>query len=739
MSRTSLLLCAGAAAAALHAQQPVWTRGTPFPPAGTPSLCFDERRERAVLVLADQTWQFDGAAWTLGSAQHAPGDRGWPALAFDRGRGATWLFGGYLWSLAGSAPQNDLWTWDGTAWTAVTAPAAPRPAPRYDVPLVHDTARDRLVLYGGRTAGGYANDTWEFDGAAWTQASPTSTPTSRYAHEMVYDLARGVTVLFGGLDATLANALAETWEWNGTDWTLRTPASSPSPRYAAGLAYDQRNARVLLHGGRNGSTYPNDTWAYDGSTWTPLPTGGTAAPTEVPTRLCFDPARAEAITARSRAGGLSTWAFDGTSWRSVVQDPHPGPRDHHALAYDPARSAGVMFGGGLGGFGLGYYHDTWEYRGGTWRRVPTATLPPAREDPGLAYDPVNAALLLFGGAGTFSSDLWLFDGTDWTARHPAVLPPPRVRHAMATDTARNRVVLFGGGSGFVLLGDTWEWNGAVWSQRQPTNAPSPRASAGMTYDAVRQRTVLYGGGDLTYGPPRTDHWEWDGTSWTLRSASAAPGRRAAPGLAFDAHRGAVLLHGGYDTMFSLPLPRNDLWLWDGISWTAQAVASPPPTRQHGPLFFDTGIARTVLFSGDLRSDEWLLGPASAAAVTGYGAGCPGAFGLPHLRARGLPVQGNRWFGFELSSLAPGAFAVLGVSTVPQNVPLGGGCAVLVDGPLWWWGLADPRGHREFDLPIPDTPAVRGAALFAQAAALDPRGAFAGLLVASGGLRVGLDR
>jgi hypothetical protein len=715
----------------LRSQQINWTPGTAVEPFGTPNLAFDERRNRAVLVLADQTWEFDGAAWIRAAAPHAPGNRTFPGLTYDRTGSVTWLFGGVL---SGTA-QNDLWTWNGAAWTAVAAPAAPRPAPRWETAIAHDTARNRLVVYGGRTPTGFTSETWEFDGAAWSLAAPTISPTTRYGHELVYDQLRGVTVLFGGLDASLATPLAETWEWNGTNWSLRNLPQSPSPRYAAGLAYDRAQARVLLHGGRNSTSvagYVTDTWAYDGATWTALPTGGTSPPIEVPVRLCFDPARGEAVTVRSRAGGLQTWAYDGSTWRSVLSNPQPGARDLNTCTYDPVRGVGVMFGGGTG-TGISF-NDTYDYRGGVWRRIPTAAWPPVQE--ALAYDPVNAAVLMWLG-----NAVWLFDGNAWTSRQPAVVPPWRSGYAMATDLARSRIVLFGGANFFgTISGETWEWDGTVWSLRQPATAPAPRIAAGMTYDSLRQRIVLYGGSTST--PTDTaarDPWEWDGTTWLQRSPAAAPGDRMAPGLVFDAQRGVVLMHGGSYLQFGFRIPRNDTWQWNGVVWTMLPVSSPPPTRRHIPMFYDAGLARTVLFSGDLRNDEWLLGPVSTAAVASYGTGCPGTFGVPHLRGRGLPVPGNRWFGLQVSAMAPNAFTVAGLASSPLNAPIGGGCTLLIDAPTLLWGLADARGQLEFNLPLPNVPTLLGGTLFAQIAGLDPGGAFGGVLAVSPGLRIDIDR
>jgi hypothetical protein len=52
---------------------------------------------------------------------------------------------------------------------------------------------------------------------------------------MAYDAAHAQVVLFGGIGSgALFN---DTWTWDGTDWTKRTPAHLPSARYRHAMAY----------------------------------------------------------------------------------------------------------------------------------------------------------------------------------------------------------------------------------------------------------------------------------------------------------------------------------------------------------------------------------------------------------------------------------------------------------------------------------------------------------------------
>src|SRR5262249_50172954 len=108
---------------------------------------------------------------------------------------------------SGGTIVNDLWEWDGSTangnWTK-KAPPAPLPPYRYMHGMAYDSARKVVVIFGGYSQGGYANDTWELDPAgnagagAWAQKSPVTVPAKRYQVGMTYDSFRGRVVMQGG-------------------------------------------------------------------------------------------------------------------------------------------------------------------------------------------------------------------------------------------------------------------------------------------------------------------------------------------------------------------------------------------------------------------------------------------------------------------------------------------------------------------------------------------------------------
>jgi hypothetical protein len=290
------------------------------------------------------------------------------------------------------------------------------------------------------------------------------------------------------------------------------------------------------------------------------PPAAVAPPAAYSVGAAYDAARQQLVLFGGYRDGQyvgDTWEWDGRIWRRTAESG-PTPRNGPALAYDEARHQIVLFGGDTRATGaLG---DTWVFDGGGWRRVATSG-PPPRSTHHIVYDARRRRIVLFGGAAgtTMLGDTWEWDGERWTLM-ASDGPPARTLYGLAYDSARGRVVLFGGTSVLApdapSFGDTWEWDGAHWTQIK-TTGPSARDHVAMGYDPLRRVVVLHGGGTGPVDPAET--WTYDGRSWT-RASSTGPRRRFAK-LVFDAHAGAMLLCGGFDTE-----PSAELWRLTGATW-----------------------------------------------------------------------------------------------------------------------------------------------------------------------------
>ena len=104
------------------------------------------------------------------------------------------------------------------------------PEDRYEAEAVYDTARQRVILFGGTPGSGVGtNETWGWDGSRWVQLADSG-PPPRYAPAMAYDAARDRVVLFGGIAGGVR--LGDTWEWDGSRWS-QVASTGPQPRAAA--------------------------------------------------------------------------------------------------------------------------------------------------------------------------------------------------------------------------------------------------------------------------------------------------------------------------------------------------------------------------------------------------------------------------------------------------------------------------------------------------------------------------
>jgi hypothetical protein len=328
-------------------------------------------------------------------------------------------------------------------------------------------------------------------------------------------------VVFGGVSFLGLSAAfyQDTWSFVNDVWTpviqggSCTPATCPSPRAGAMMAYYPTEDALLLFGGFStaGLFSPinadNDTWLYANSTWTNITaTAGTA----------------------------------------------PSPRFEGVMSYDPSDNYVVLFGGSdANGNSL---EDTWKFSGGTWTNLSAnyapGDFPEARAGAAVAASP-DGHVMVYGGEdgstiienscdnGTGlglgdSAVAWWFFGGKWTVMNGwgYICPPPI---PAGTQTSPPPLA------------------GPIVEQ----NPPCGRINPALGWSPKNDRFALYGG----YGPtnPSTctggpnylnDTWTYgapsgDGFSWFAASDSGDPGARYEMGYASDFTDGYFEIFGGY--------------------------------------------------------------------------------------------------------------------------------------------------------------------------------------------------
>lgn len=288
------------------------------------------------------------------------------------------------------------------------------PSARSGAAMTFDLNSVAVLLFGG-SAPLINGETWTYDGVNWTQLTPATSPSARFGAQLVYDSARGVSVLYGGLASNISipPPNSDTWEWNGTTWSQAAPAANPGPRYQYGACFDSVRGRTVLYGGSTTqllSPPSNQTWEYQGTTWTQVTTAGNPGPRNRPA-MCFHTGLGRTVLfGGSDASGLtdSTWLYDGTTWTQVsIPGVKPSPRSSASMAYDPTRNLCVLMGGQNLSGPLG---DTWTFDGAAWTQQPVTTQ--AVRDHALAFLPLNNHVVKFGGfaaaPNVLSNQTWEF-------------------------------------------------------------------------------------------------------------------------------------------------------------------------------------------------------------------------------------------------------------------------------------------------------------------------------------------
>ena len=196
-------------------------------------------------------------------------------MAYDSARGKVVLFGGYYYDYNNlkSYYLSDTWEWDGKNWIKMQLSTSP--SARREHAMVYDSARRKVVLFGGfyyDYSGGksyYFSDTWELDGKNWTQIHPITSPPYRWRHAMACDFGQGKVSMFGGLGK--GGLLSDTWEWDGKNWARIHLTKIPPARLAHTMAYDSVSGWMVLFGGNCVGGYLGDTWGKRRHNWVNFP------------------------------------------------------------------------------------------------------------------------------------------------------------------------------------------------------------------------------------------------------------------------------------------------------------------------------------------------------------------------------------------------------------------------------------------------------------------------------------
>jgi hypothetical protein len=271
--------------------------------------------------------------------------------------------------------------------------------------MAYDAKHGEYVLFGGQTPTHSSDETWTSDGKTWKLQTPAHRPATREGAAMAYDRAHGVIVMYGGTNLSVGEGqdLADTWTWDGIDWT-QADAGPGAPGMRNGPSMVSTPNGVLLFGGHFANVdYYADVWSWTGKVWqrvdaAPRPPGRAgAAVAWIPTDSSLFAFGGIGIKVGGGPGESGVTIGDGWRWdrRTWSKLPGSGPgATSFADAIWDATSASVVV---LLGMTCPDPTDTaWAWAAGGWSRLPNPGMS-ARWGAAVAQAPGGEALL-FGGS-----------------------------------------------------------------------------------------------------------------------------------------------------------------------------------------------------------------------------------------------------------------------------------------------------------------------------------------------------
>lgn len=324
-------------------------------------------------------------------------------------------------------------------WEEVTPVSSP--SPRIVHAMAYDTDNQQVILFGGRDASDFTNDTWSYNTIDRTWEELTSSPfvsgcpTIPTSNLIVYDTWKKQFLHFGLLDETCSEAQTRVYNVGSKSWSVLPTDDSPQPRQLAAMVYVPDTQQVVLFGGKTETGLNNETWIFDTST---------------------------------------------DSWQQINTSPSPTPRLGHAMVYDEANKQVILFGGETSLVDPFTRSDeTWAYDvvNNIWSQLSPADSPSPRSKHAMVYDSANSQILMFGGFSIGSlfpiGDTWIYDPAidKWSQLLPPnPVPERRFLHAMVYASVTQEAILFGGatkGCGLEVPGctvdpifykdDTWSY------------------------------------------------------------------------------------------------------------------------------------------------------------------------------------------------------------------------------------------------------------------------------------------
>lgn len=223
----------------------------------------------------------------------------------------------------------------------------------------------------------------------WNLESPVARPTPRSQHAMAYNIPGSEIILFGGWDGAVA--LGDTWIYTVGNWTQVFPVTNPPAKF--GHCMLTRSDAAYIYGGIDdlGIRYTDLCyWDAVAGDWVVCVPIGPAPPARNHAGMALDAnddlVLFGGITASGGDSYVYIWDILATEWMVLTPNTNPEQRYEHAMYFDTALNAIVMF-GGRSALDDRPLSDVWTWTNSDWQLLDVgASIGPRSLGQGMAYD-----------------------------------------------------------------------------------------------------------------------------------------------------------------------------------------------------------------------------------------------------------------------------------------------------------------------------------------------------------------
>ena len=411
----------------------------------------------------NEVWRWNGTAWTkIGGDAVNSGFTNTHTIVQSLVYGGGTLYGG----LQATANNAEVWSFNGTSWTRIGGGYINQSWGYFNLQNVEAMTTSGAYLYAGtgNTVAGNAQ-VWRFDGSTWQivggQGLNSSWVVTTY--EDVLSMSSYGGSLYAGLGTTANDA--EVWKWNGTSWSQ---IGGDSLNSGWGAGYEEVSSLSTyggnLYAGLGSSANDAEVWRWNGTAWTKI--GGDSVNSGWTTNY-------ERVSSMSvyngqlyaglglSAGDAEVWTWNGTAWTKIGGD---GISSSWNTNYEQIESM-ISYNGRLyAGLGNGTGDaEIWEYNGSAWTQIGGDGLNSSWLDG--QYEQAKSLIVyngkLFAGIGNTAGDgeVWAYDNGSWSKVAGAL-----INSSWAANTIENVLSLsVYKGKLYAGLGNTANSDAQIWS------------------------------------------------------------------------------------------------------------------------------------------------------------------------------------------------------------------------------------------------------------------------------------